>query len=687
MAKFLAREPDYKSKELPPLFLRSGSHLLLSSPTAKAVAGVGLASLAFFAQEYTVHADDQESADTEATQISLQATNHGDSPWRLMKRAGFTDQEAFFDIINRHGLTIEEAQHYVMHIGDTWVIDAETLNKRLLREPHFTFDITQSTQENPAPTQSQPATETVVPAQPMTPSDNTRAEAGPTITEATLPSEEVLPETFTLNAGETIAGEVVELNIPDPNNVITRILEENGLSSESAEYLTTDDILVVPEEYRDEFALRANRRPESLIGPVVPGLAKAYLLGDSISVGMKNLGNIEEQAYTLGIDMDVNAKGGISLGDALKTVDINTLLTYNAVVIELGTNAPENDETYETTLRNFLTELHETAFINGIKAPMVYIFNLHEAEGADVKISDEDRNPILGKIVYDYAAIGERISLIDWNKFATENPFVYAGSDGIHPSDYPTMATYVLDEMRTLYKEPQTESLLPFPVGEYVMPAESYWKLAPGYYDMVQEMDLTQSQKEFVLFVIENTMHQVALGMKVNPIAMSAQAIHETGYGTSYIAQEGYNYFGSKASEKWLASHPGQFVGAKDDEYKDGQKIQSKFKKFNNATESFADHAGLIDYFVAYEDSRMCRFDTNAYVMGLVHELRMDGSCEIGKYQGEDGVMSYATDKEYAQKILNTIDRNMLDKLIIVDEDVRQKMLTEQWLAENGAGQ
>lgn len=606
-----------------------------------------------------------EPTDTNQEKVVFVAVE-GDSPWLMMIKNGFTEKEAWNDIVLRHGISQEIANQFVMQVGDTWEVSPLTIAERIARDPDYASRNNKDGENQVIP--QPPAVESQVEISPELPQ---------------LPTEE--PSIIYLNPGETISGEVKELNIDDPNGVIQQILEANQFTFEDATSLTTEDPITIPQELSDEFSQRVNQRIETEITQPVPGLGRAYLLGDSISVGMKNLGNIEEQAYALGIDMDVNAKGGISLGNALKTVDIEALLSYNAVVIELGTNAPESDEEYESTLRDFLTTLHQTAFQKGIKAPMVYIVNLHEAPGADVKISDEDRNPILGQIVYDYAAMNERIALIDWNDFATKNPFVYAGSDGIHPSDYPTMSTFVLDQMTTHYVEPKTNTFREFPVGEYEMPSDSYWKLAPGYFEMIQSMDLSEDQKQFLAFALEAVMHELANGKEINPRVALAMAIHETGWGTSYLAREGLNLFGYKATTSWLEQYPDRYVLVFDDEYDEvGNKIQSKFKKYSSLDESFADYAALISRADHYADARMCRFDDLGYAYGLVHELRMDGSCDIGRQQGESGVMSYATDPAYVDKLMRTIERNGLDKLIIVDESVRQQMLTSQWIAQNG---
>ena len=66
-----------------------------------------------------------------------------------------------------------------------------------------------------------------------------------------------------------------------------------------------------------------------------------------------------------------------------------------------------------------------------------------------------------------------------------------------------------------------------------------------------------------------------------------AQAICESRFGTSKVAQTANNHFGIKCYETWR----GKKLFHKDDEIKNGVLVPSCFRAYNTVAESYADHS------------------------------------------------------------------------------------------------
>jgi LysM repeat protein len=69
-----------------------------------------------------------------------------------------------------------------------------------------------------------------------------------------------------------------------------------------------------------------------------------------------------------------------------------------------------------------------------------------------------------------------------------------------------------------------------------------------------------------------------------------AQAICESRFGTSKVAQTGNNHFGIKCYETWR----GKKLFHKDDEKKNGVLVPSCFRAYNTVAESYADHSDFL---------------------------------------------------------------------------------------------
>ena len=120
-----------------------------------------------------------------------------------------------------------------------------------------------------------------------------------------------------------------------------------------------------------------------------------------------------------------------------------------------------------------------------------------------------------------------------------------------------------------------------------------------------------------------------------------AQGLHESNYGTSKLAIEANNHFGIKCKSWWT----GKTYFYKDDDFSpDGKLLESCFRAYRSPVDSYVDRSNFLlqseRYKVLFDLSKE---DYENWVYGLK-------SC------------GYATDPEYAQKLIDKIIRYELYK-------------------------
>jgi len=107
-----------------------------------------------------------------------------------------------------------------------------------------------------------------------------------------------------------------------------------------------------------------------------------------------------------------------------------------------------------------------------------------------------------------------------------------------------------------------------------------------------------------------------------------AQAILESGAGTSYLAKEANNHFGIKCHTEWQGARA----------YKDAEQRNECFRKYSNVADSYEDHSKFLTERPRYERLFLLRkSDYRGWAKGLQ---------ECG----------YATDKGYANKLIRIIE-------------------------------
>ena len=118
-----------------------------------------------------------------------------------------------------------------------------------------------------------------------------------------------------------------------------------------------------------------------------------------------------------------------------------------------------------------------------------------------------------------------------------------------------------------------------------------------------------------------------------------AQALLESGAGKSTLAREANNHFGIKCGGSWH----GDTYYRKDDDYNHkGQLIESCFRKFGSAGESFTAHTAFLTTQPRYQF--LFSYDKTDYI-SWANGLRQAG---------------YATDKAYPKKLINLIEKYKL---------------------------
>lgn len=184
---------------------------------------------------------------------------------------------------------------------------------------------------------------------------------------------------------------------------------------------------------------------------------------------------------------------------------------------------------------------------------------------------------------------------------------------------------------------------------------KSEWKTIKGkkYYfnknGTVNTETLTQSQ------FIKTIGKLASKDMKKSRILASvttAQAILESGYGTSSLAMEAHNLFGMKATlsgNTWKSAWDGKTFTKSTKEYLNGKwcTIDAPFRAYDTFAESLADHSAYLAY--AKNGNRL-RYK------GVVGNKSYKKTIQIIKNGG------YATDPQYVSKVCAIIKKYKLTK-------------------------
>lgn len=150
--------------------------------------------------------------------------------------------------------------------------------------------------------------------------------------------------------------------------------------------------------------------------------------------------------------------------------------------------------------------------------------------------------------------------------------------------------------------------------------------------------EITRQYIETYKYLAIDEMHRTGIPASIT----MAQAIVESNAGTSPLAMEANNHFGIKCKSYWKGQ---TYFQQDDDRDRTGRLIDSCFRKYDDIQASYIDHSNFLLNTLHYRplfDHH--RTDYVSWARGLK---------ECG----------YATDRKYADKIIQTIKKYRLDEL------------------------
>lgn len=130
-----------------------------------------------------------------------------------------------------------------------------------------------------------------------------------------------------------------------------------------------------------------------------------------------------------------------------------------------------------------------------------------------------------------------------------------------------------------------------------------------------------------------------------------AQALHESNFGSSELAKNANNHFGIKCKSYW----EGETYFHEDDDYDSaGKLMESCFRAYDSVYDSYIDHSNFLVKTRYYRD--LFNYDKTDYVSWAV------GLQKAG----------YATDPNYAKKLIGLVKKYDLDILDTMEDPLRK---------------
>jgi flagellar protein FlgJ len=152
-------------------------------------------------------------------------------------------------------------------------------------------------------------------------------------------------------------------------------------------------------------------------------------------------------------------------------------------------------------------------------------------------------------------------------------------------------------------------------------------------------------QSDFIALALKAAETAIRHGAPINAPIAAAQAALESGYGKSYLAQEGKNLFGIKAGKSWK----GNVLELPTREFDSNRGMYSttdKFRKYRSWEECFEDYGNIISRLPWYKDAVAAKDNPVGFIVGLAHKP--------GREPG------WATDPNYVEKVLSVAKRFQL---------------------------
>lgn len=182
--------------------------------------------------------------------------------------------------------------------------------------------------------------------------------------------------------------------------------------------------------------------------------AKIYIVGDSLTVGMRDKGDLNSKLQEKGWNASkIQATNGYNISDSLPKIDedANVIEESDTILIALGTNPEVN---FEQKIPEIITKIKSRA-----PDAKIYWMNVHVKNGAYIDPSFLGNERVNGLIESKSDDLG--YTVLDWATEVTNNADKYPYlEDGVHHTDsgYSERAKWLVDE---LGEAPPTSSANP----------------------------------------------------------------------------------------------------------------------------------------------------------------------------------------------------------------------------------
>lgn len=186
-------------------------------------------------------------------------------------------------------------------------------------------------------------------------------------------------------------------------------------------------------------------------------------------------------------------------------------------------------------------------------------------------------------------------------------------------------------------------------------PVNVSYELDQDQLDLIDGLDLQDSQKQFIKDLFPMFMASTASGYHWNPVVLMAMAIKESNWGRSDIAKNDNNIWGVKADDSWkgaVADANGQEETADGGLTNPEPMVWRKYKTLWDAVVDFGLFLGDGSN-SWFQDALQCDTTPESFVNGLEYKLDT-ATCQKLPGQQKVGTLEpgHATDSDYARSIL-----------------------------------
>ena len=161
-------------------------------------------------------------------------------------------------------------------------------------------------------------------------------------------------------------------------------------------------------------------------------------IGDSLTVGSRQEGQLEDVALAAGIEADVLAQEGRDVGWAVELVEARPSVPA-VVVVELGTNPDADADPFVAEVAELVEALRDRG-----ATTIAWVTPVHRDDRYDEKVA-----------VLEEAAEAGSLVVADWRALVRENPDWFI-PDNLHYTDegYAALAAFLVTTALTLLPSP-----------------------------------------------------------------------------------------------------------------------------------------------------------------------------------------------------------------------------------------